>query len=130
MSPHHSYEEEGIYDVVLIAFSNEGCQDTFVLGPYPVVNIHNVFIPSAFTPNADNLNDLFEVVTYGVTGYNLEIYDRWGKLIFNNNGVMNDYWDGTFGGQPLPEGVYVYKLRADISDGDVRNFQGTITLLR
>lgn len=130
MSPHYTYTEEGTYDVTLIATTNEGCSDTFSLGPYPVVNIHNVFIPSAFTPDGNDLNDLFEIVTYGVEGYDIDIFDRWGKLIFSNNGDPNAFWDGTFNGQPVPEGAYVYKLSALFGGGRISNYQGTITLLR
>ena len=129
-APGHSYESPGMYSVTLVAFSGEGCSDTLSRGIYEVVNEHPVYIPNAFTPNGDDLNEFFEIVTFGIESYDLDVFDRWGKLIFSNGGSMDVLWDGSVGGQPGPEGVYVYRLRAYRSDGEEQDYKGTVTLLR
>jgi len=129
-SPVYTFQEEGIYLVTLVVSTVEGCQDTIVRGPYNVIDLHNVFIPNAFSPDGDNLNDVFEVVTFGIAEFDLDVYDRWGKLIFTNAGNMDLGWNGTFQGQPLPEGAYVYKVIARKTDGSQSMYQGTVTLLR
>lgn len=129
-SPVHMYAEPGEYTVSLIAASSLACQDTATLGPFRVIDLHNVFIPTAFTPDGDDLNDQFEIVTFGIEGYELDVFDRWGKLIFSNNGAPSSFWDGKFNGQPVPEGVYVYRLISQELDGTENFYKGTVTLLR
>lgn len=129
-SPVHNYSENGEYTVTLIASSPQNCRDTLSRGLYRVINEHPVYIPTAFTPNGDDLNENFEISTFGIEYYDLEIFDRWGKWIFSNGGDMNKTWDGTIGGQPAPEGVYVYRMTAFITGGEELLFKGTITLMR
>lgn len=129
-SPIYTFQEEGIYQVMLIVETSAGCLDTLIRGPYNVIDVHNVFIPNAFTPDGDDLNDIFEVVTFGIEGFTLDIFDRWGKLIFSNGGNMDLPWKGTFNGEPLAEGAYVYKVVARKIDGSTSTYQGTVTLLR
>ena len=131
--PTYTFTEEGEYFISLVARTNAECADTLVRGPYNVINLHNVFIPNAFTPNEDQLNDVLEIVLFGVERYNLEIYDRWGKQVFGNNDSPTTFWDGKVNGQPVPEGVYVFKLVYDDpqnpeADRIVRS--GTVTLMR
>jgi gliding motility-associated-like protein len=70
-----------------------------------------LYIPSAFTPNSDGLNDLFGAVGEGVEDYHLTIYNRWGNKIFESTD-MNNKWDGTFKGERVELGVYTYSLSA------------------
>jgi gliding motility-associated-like protein len=67
------------------------------------------FIPNAFTPNGDGINDVFEVGAYNGSYYEIFIYDRWGKHIYHSLSV-NDSWDGKIDQIDAPEGVYVYKI--------------------
>ncbi len=66
-----------------------------------------VFIPSAFTPNGDGVNDRFEVKGDGISDYSIRIYSRWGSEVFYSTSMANA-WDGTINGEPAPTGVYVY----------------------
>lgn len=84
-----------------ISISNVIC-----LPIYPVV-----FIPNAFSPNGDGLNDYFKPVTAGLNSYIFQIYDRWGQLVYEDSPESKG-WDGTFRGKPIEEGVYVYRLSA------------------
>jgi gliding motility-associated-like protein len=70
-----------------------------------------LYIPNAFTPNGDGLNDTFGPVGEGITDYSMQIFNRWGNLIFESND-MNVQWDGNYHNEIAPTGTYVYKLSA------------------
>ncbi len=88
-----------------------------------------LYVPSAFTPNGDQLNDIFSSFGEFEESFSMEIYDRWGKLLFASTD-KNTGWDGTVNGKPQPEGVYVYKIVVRGFDGQELTANGTITLYR
>jgi gliding motility-associated-like protein len=89
----------------------------------------DLFIPTAFSPNDDGSNDIQCVLGNCVTTINWAIYDRWGERVFESNSIA-DCWNGTYKGAPLNTGVYVYKLTATLTTGDVVTKNGNITLTR
>ncbi|MFZ1305189.1 MAG: gliding motility-associated C-terminal domain-containing protein [Ferruginibacter sp.] len=95
-----------------------------------VVGDCGVYIPSAFTPNNDNLNETFGVVDNTALQYfNLQIYSKWGQLIFSSNDVTTK-WDGTFKGKTMPNGHYVWILNYTNIRGRKFYEQGTVMLIR
>lgn len=90
-----------------------------------------VFIPNVFTPNGDNLNDFFEVTYVNVDELTVQIYDRWGQLLFTSND-KNFRWDGTLNGNQVPEGVYYYHMTYVLSgtEGIEEQEKGSVTLIR
>jgi len=72
----------------------------------------SVTIPTAFSPNGDGINDSWGPVgvLQGVKGYELLIFNRWGEILFQTKDV-NATWDGTYMGDPVPEGFYQYNMR-------------------
>lgn len=88
-----------------------------------------LYLPTAFSPNGDGINDIFEVKGSFHLSYELAIYNRWGNLIFVSNEVQNA-WDGTYKGTQAPEGVYTYRIKAVGFDGKVMQRNGSITLIR
>ena len=92
----------------------------------------SIFIPNAFCPDGDGVNDVFWVEGDGSRIYNLQtrIYDRWGGLVFSSSGIENG-WDGKKNGNPCPGGVYVYKIVFSV-DGVAGNQErvGTVMLVR
>jgi gliding motility-associated-like protein len=87
-----------------------------------------LYIPSAFTPNNDGLNDQFGAVGEGVADYHLTIYNRWGNKVFESSD-MNNKWDGTFNGERVELGVYTYSLSAKgIKKNEVFK-SGTVTVV-
>lgn len=89
-----------------------------------------ISIPSAFTPNNDGRNDRFGALPSGnIRGYRMQIYNRWGQLVFVSYNV-DDKWDGTFKGAPADMGVYHYNFSADCYEGGQMQNKGDITLLR
>ncbi len=88
------------------------------------------FIANAFTPNGDNKNDEFGLLgNCQFTSYNLQIYDRWGRLLFESN-QLKQRWNGKMSnGQALPPGVYGYVFRYRNANENVVD-RGTVLLLR
>lgn len=88
----------------------------------------DIFIPSAFTPNNDGLNDVFrprQDFSYFIK--NISIYDRWGQVVYSGN---IGSWDGSFNSTPAPVGVYFYKIIFGCILGGTTERSGDITLIR
>ncbi len=101
-----------------------------------VKNKIEYFIPSAFTPNADGLNDYFEVNILGANTIEVSIFDRWGERLYFNaaqhNGLLNngDAWDGKKNGKAMPYDTYVYQLKVLFFNNTTEDRSGTITIVR
>ena len=95
--------------------------------------IFEVYVPNSFTPsNFDNLHNNFEVSVYSVHGvkYKLEIFNRFGETIFQSHDI-NKSWDGSYKGNQVPSGVYLYLLKVESNmTGNKIEKKGSITLLR
>jgi len=90
-------------------------------------------IPNVFSPNGDGLNDYFfprEYLTKGLTSFKMDIYNRWGQMVFETTNLTGSGWDGKFNDISQPEGVYVYMIDATFKDGQHEHHQGNVTLLR
>ena len=95
----------------------------------------DVFVPTGFTPNGDGQNDVLVVHGEQETRIVLfKIFDRWGECVFENGDFQAQDilsgWDGTFHGQPMPAGTYVWYLEAEFSDKARLIYQGETTLIR
>lgn len=86
--------------------------------------IPTIFVPNVFTPNGDGLNDVFELPTFGIKGYNLTVLNRWGQILFE--GKENESWNG----QNNPEGVYFVLIKYQTNEGELLSQQVTVTLLK
>jgi len=116
-SPTHTYEYPGTYYVVLTVSDQYGCIDT--VGANIVINDRtNIFLPNAFTPNGNDLNELFNIAGTKINPntFELRIFDRWGKQLFYTTDI-NQAWDGTYNGEPLPQGSYTYIIKFEDSQG-------------
>jgi len=90
-------------------------------------------IPNAFTPNGDGVDDYFlskELLSKGLTKFNMSIFNRWGQVIFKTDNTSGRGWDGKFNGEPQSTGVYVYMIEASFLNGQSEKYQGDVTLLR
>jgi len=107
--PSHTYTETGTFMVVLITSTPNGCENTMEKEVIVHPNFA-VYPPTAFTPNGDGLNDKFEVKGVGIKQFKIQIFSRWGDLIYEANN-LEDYWDGTGSdGKLVPPGTYVYTI--------------------
>ncbi len=123
---------DGLYAVCLTAYASENCYDT-ACAEIPVPMGAGLFVPNAFSPDGDGINEVFMPFVSGLKqeGYEFLIFDRWGQGIFSTS-RMGEGWDGNFGdGSPTPIGVYVWKLigRERYGTGRVDR-TGHVTLVR
>lgn len=108
-----------------------GCQDTASTIVYIEYPCDGAFLPTMFSPNDDELNDEFCVLTTPecVITMDLRIYNRWGELMFST-GQYEECWDGTFKGEPVNNGAYVYIFEATLKDGTKIEEKGNINVVR
>lgn len=129
--PTHDYTRSGFYTITMTAIDTFGCVDS-VKARVSVKVPYFFYIPNAFTPDGDGLNERFAPQGEGVDpdNYSMQIFDRSGLLIFSTRNPY-DYWDGrNKHGQMCPEGVYVYKIKLINLNGEEMEYPGTVTLVR
>ncbi len=124
----NTYENEGVYEVMLIAFDNLGCSDT-LLRDFVVKPEYLAYIPNSFSPNNDGINDVFKGSFIGEKEVQMLIFDRWGKLIYNETGHRLT-WDGTNNGKSCPTDVYIYKFKTVDFEGNSHEYIGHLNLIR
>jgi len=89
----------------------------------------HIYLPTAFTPDGDGLNDMFEVKGEGISEFKMVIYDRWGNQLFVSNSHLQG-WDGKVAGTESPTGAYTYELTATGHEFGSISKMGVINLLR
>jgi gliding motility-associated-like protein len=89
----------------------------------------NLFHPTAFTPNGDNLNDNFTVFGQYIVAFEMKIFNRWGELLFTTDDIQSG-WDGTFRGNEMPEGTYTFIAHITDRAGRIFKRSGSVVLLR
>ncbi|MBL7766149.1 MAG: PKD domain-containing protein [Chitinophagaceae bacterium] len=90
-------------------------------------------IPNSFSPNGDGLNDFFiprELLSSGLSSFHMNIFNRWGELVFTTDNIDGRGWDGKFNGVPQPMGVFVYVIEAQFINQVRKNYSGNVTLIR
>ena len=107
-----------------------GCVDTLTQ-PIQLRLVNTYYLPNAFTPNGDGLNDLFlpTGILFGVTEYRLRVWTRWGELIFTAEDIK-DGWDGTFKGAESPGGGYLWDVSYIDVGGELQEMKGGVVLVR
>ncbi|MHB1921220.1 MAG: DUF7948 domain-containing protein [Chitinophagaceae bacterium] len=126
--PSHIFPKTGTFTVCLRSANQYGCADS-VCKPVSAFIVPGFAVPNAFSPNGDGINDVFLVKGFGISEFDLQIFNRWGQLVFESRDP-NRGWDGRFRGVMQPMDVYGYALRIGFSDGTRATKSGSITLLR
>jgi gliding motility-associated-like protein len=123
----HSYDISGIYPVSLVINRGVGCSDsTTYMVDYWSDHITDIYIPNSFTPNFDGLNEKFEILGNVDCFFGkLQIFDRWGIVIFETDKPGSDFWDGKINMKAVPEGIYNYLL-----SGKKYSRSGTVTVIK
>lgn len=100
-----------------------------------------LYIPNAFTPNGDNINDKFELrisEDCEVLKFSMQIFDRWGRMVYQTESISVDQaWNGKSENKDLEKGVYLYKIQAELLNYNNRKAkpikitkQGSVVLIR
>ena len=90
----------------------------------------NIIIPNVFTPNNDGYNDNFVIKQTEYKNIELQIYNRWGTKVFEDNNYQNT-WNGTYNGNLLPDGTYFYIIKTNgIYNKKEKEYHGSLTILR
>jgi len=111
-------------------FGCVGVSDTITIRVVPPrCDESDVFIPNAFSPNGDNVNDILYVRSKFIQDMELVVVDRWGKEVFKTTDPSIG-WDGTYNDEPMPIGAYSYALSGSCIDGQTFIRKGNVSLLR
>lgn len=119
------------YPVQLVVWNALGCADTTLR----LVNVNDVFlvyVPTAFTPDGDDVNDLLYVMGNDIADndFHFMVFDRWGEKVYESTD-RHAGWDGKYNGKPVKDGVYVWMLRAQSRFTQVNHdLRGHVTILR
>jgi gliding motility-associated-like protein len=130
-NPVFVYQTIGTYPVLLVVTSDMGCKDSTV----KYIKIDDEFmmyVPNAFSPNADGTNDVFFAKGEGVKDFKMYIFDRWGNQIFFSDDIYKG-WDGRFlskGSDVVQEDVYIWKIECKTFKGEARILKGHVSLVK
>jgi gliding motility-associated-like protein len=126
----HTFNVEGEYNVILYAYSSSSsCYDSAMI-TIKVIGESVLDVPNVFTPNGDGKNDLFKPKAININTLNALVFNRWGKKVYEWEGVDNG-WDGkNFAGKDCSDGTYFYLLKAEGADGQMYDMKGSVTLVR
>ena len=128
-NPTHIYQADGLFRITLTAFSKNGCANSITQGDLIIKKNASTFVPNAFSPNGDGINDELVVGITNLRKYSIQIYNRLGTQVFFANNIFEN-WKGTFKGNDLPVGVYYYIIfGTNLSNNNVK-YSGSVTLLR
>ena len=107
----YKYTKSGTYKVLFKVVDIRGCTDSVIND----ITIHSrFFVPNVFTPNGDTNNDLFIVTSNGETLFSIEIYSRWGNLVFKRSNYKQIVWDGYMPqGKLVTPGTYYYVINSE-----------------
>jgi gliding motility-associated-like protein len=127
----------GVYDgsmdsikYKLLVNNEAGCVDSAYITVKVFKTHPQVFVPTAFTPNGDGLNDYVRPVAVGISRFDyFRIYNRWGQLVYSSSDTEGG-WDGRIAGKEQPTGTFVWVVKATDFTGKVFFDKGTITLIR
>ncbi len=120
----HTFLDSGSYIIQQWVSSQYGCLDSTTRNIY-ITFAYNLYIPNAFSPDGNNINDEFKPVGLGLRNYEMSIYNRWGEKLFETDSE-NQAWDGK---DAMP-GYYLYHIRAYDFQNKVHFYKGVVYLLR
>ncbi len=125
--------EAGYKEYCVTVTDEYGCTDVDCVTIHiidPACNHTDIYIPNAFSPNGDGNNDVFRARGKYLREVEIEIFDRWGELIFKGSGDEFTNWDGTFRGKALPPDSYAYRVNVQCEDSDRYTQQGNINIIK
>lgn len=130
-NPTHTYTSAGLFDINLTIFNSNACTQTVAIAHSTLAieeggTIHNLNI---FTPNGDAINDELVVNTTNLKSYKIQIFDRYGALLFVSSNISEN-WKGLYKNTPLAAGTYYYVIDGVGMNGKEVNKSGSVTIIR
>ena len=125
-------QDIGEFRITVFGKSGYNCLDSASVTLIVLPINDAIFIPNAFTPNGDGLNDIFEpkfTIKRGYSIQNFIIFNRYGQIVYNGHG-SNLKWDGNYNGKNCDAGVYYYQIKIKFNSGKEKSFKGDLQLLR
>jgi gliding motility-associated-like protein len=116
-----------MYEVTMI--DDRGCIATDTVTVIVNQDDKVIYVPNAFSPNGDGINDIFYTYARGVKTIDFRVFNRWGEKMFQSYSLDHG-WDGYYKGQLMNPAVYVYYVEVTYLDGDIRSQKGSVTLIR
>lgn len=118
--------------IMQLAVNSYGCRDS-IIKQIEIKPAYVIYIPNAFTPNSDGTNDGFKAVGVGIATFKMQVFDRWGALVFETNDI-NNAWDGSIKGkgdfESTKQEVYVWKAQVTDVLSEKHSMIGHVTLLK
>ncbi len=129
-NPSHTYQDTGTFCAKLQIVDINGCLDS-VTECIDVQPLFTFYIPDAFSPNGDGVNDVFIPKGSYVKTYEMFIFDRWGMKLFHSTNIVNG-WDGTVNGGSTTsqEDTYVYLIKVTDTQGTDHSYVGKVNLVK
>ena len=124
----YDFSRPGDYEVTQVVSSDFGCIDSITLLVAVETDFY-MYIPTAFTPDNDGVNDCFQIKGVGYEGYELVVLNRWGNEVYRTSDI-DACWDGTFNGKNLPMGAYSWRMIAYLPFDEIVIREGVLSLLR
>lgn len=124
----YTYQDTGHFNIQQIVINEFGCRDTLI----KKIWVHSeflLFVPTAFTPDGDDLNDVFLPVISGVKEYEFSIFNRWGEEFFKTKDQSTG-WDGTINGEKAQIGTYTWRIVATSDIHQYNERTGVVHLVR
>ncbi len=123
-------EDTGNYPILLTVTDSNNCKDT-TLRFLKIKGDFGIYVPNAFTPDNDNINEGFAPNGFGISdrNYTFLIFDRWGEIIFESH-TRFEPWNGKYRGGLVKNDVYVWKLDVEDINGKKHSLIGKVTLIR
>ncbi|MES2798529.1 MAG: PKD domain-containing protein [Bacteroidota bacterium] len=122
----HNYANGGDYEVALIVTDINGCVDT----AYRDLSIALLpVLPTGFSPNGDNENDVFIIRGGPFKSVDFKIYNNWGQLIYESDDALEG-WNGMYQSENAPLGVYTWTFVVEMPNGQIIKKSGDVTLIR
>jgi gliding motility-associated-like protein len=118
--------------IMQVAFNSYGCRDS-IIKQIEIKPAYVIYVPNAFTPNSDGTNDGFKAVGVGIATFKMQVFDRWGALVFETDDI-NNAWDGSIKGkgdfESTKQEVYVWKAQVTDVLSEKHSMIGHVTLLK
>ena len=122
----HTYADTGTYEIIYTVHNKFNCLDS--IKSHLIINpVYQIYIPSAFSPNNDGINDTFKVEIIGQKNYTMVIYNKWGEIIYQKE---NGGWNGEVNNNIIQHGLYSYTILVNDFKGKIFTYTGNVSLIR